>query len=172
MADEGTTAVEEAPEAQEQQDQGAAELGDAGQRALKAVRDEARDAKRQLKAATAELAKLREASLSEQERAVAAAKTEGRTEASRVAAPRLVRAELRAAAAEAGLGRDALSGFLEYADLSKFVGEDGEPDTKAIEAAVKRLGGGRQTDFDGGARTSDAPPKNMNDLIRRQAGVG
>jgi hypothetical protein len=79
---------------------------------------------------------------------------------------------LRAAAAEAGLAKEALAGFLEYADLSRFVGEDGAPDDKAITAAVKKLGGsGRPTDFDGGARTPASTPADMNALIRRTAGV-
>lgn len=132
---------------------------------------EAAKYRKELRAAQAELEKVRQAGLSEQERAVAAAKAEGLTAAQRAAAPRLVRAELRAAAAEAGLGKDALAGFLEYADLSKFVTDDGEPDDKAIAAAVKRLGGGRQTDFDGGARRTADKPADMNAFIRRRAGV-
>lgn len=133
---------------------------------------EAATYRRQLRETQRELDKVKAASMSEQERAVAEAKAAGQTEAARAAAPRLVRAELRAAAADAGLGKDALAGFLEYADLSKFVGDDGEPDTKAIEAAVKKLGGtGRSTDFDGGARTPAAKPTDMNSLIRHQAGV-
>jgi hypothetical protein len=121
--------------------------------------------------AAKELEKVRAAAMSEQEKAVAAAKAEGLTEAQRTAAPRLVRAELRAAAAEAGLGKEALDGFLEYADLNRFVDDSGEPDGKAIAAAVKRLGGtGKRTDFDGGARTSAGKPGDMNALIRQHAG--
>ncbi|GAA2566255.1 hypothetical protein GCM10010435_44290 [Winogradskya consettensis] len=122
--------------------------------------------------AAKELEKVRAAAMSEQERAVAEAKTAGQTEASRAAAPRLVRAELRAEAVEAGLAKEALDGFLEYADLSKFVGDDGEPDSKAIAAAVKRLGGGKATNFDGGPRTTAAKPADMNALIRQAAGLG
>jgi hypothetical protein len=123
--------------------------------------------------AAKELEKVRAAAMSEQERAVAEAKSAGLTEAQKATAPRLVRAELRAAAAEAGLGKDALAGFLEYADLSKFVTDDGEPDDKAIAAAVKRLGGtGQRPDFDGGARTTAAKPADMNSLIRQHAGRG
>lgn len=171
MAEEGT-AVQDAPAATDEQQQTNDELGDAGQRALQAERAKAKDAARQLKAATAELEKLRAASLSDQEKAVAEAKTAGQAEAARANAPRLVRAELRAAAAESGLAKQALDGFLDYADLSKFVGDDGEPDSAAIAAAVKRLGGGQATDFDGGARTPAGKPADMNSLIRRQAGLG
>jgi hypothetical protein len=148
------------------------DLGEAGQKALREERTKAKDLGRQLREAQRELEKFRTASMSEQEKAVAAAKAEGATEASRTSAPRLVKAELRAAAAEAGLSKDALAGFLDYADLSKFVTDDGEPDDKAIAAAVKRLGGGSATDFDGGARTPAGKPADMNSLIRRQAGLG
>lgn len=123
--------------------------------------------------AAKELEKVRAAAMTEQEKATAEAKAAGLAEAQRAATPRLIRAELRAAAAEAGLAKDALDGFLEYADLSKFAGDDGEPDGKAIAAAVKRLGGtGRGTDFDGGARGGSAKPQDMNSLIRLKAGVG
>lgn len=124
--------------------------------------------------AAKELEKVRAAAMTEQEKAVAEARTVGATEAARAAAPRLVRAELRAAAADAGLPKGALAGFLEYADLTRFVGDDGEVDEKAIAAAVKKLGGGdsRRTDFDGGARGQSAKPTDMNSLIRHAAGVG
>jgi hypothetical protein len=122
--------------------------------------------------AAKELEKVRAAAMSETEKAVAEAKTAGAAEAARVAAPRLVKAELRAAAADAGLPRDSLAGFLEYADLSRFVGDDGEVDDKAISAAIKKLGGGKTADFDGGARTTAAKPADMNSLIRHAAGLG
>lgn len=157
---------------EQQSTDGADDLGDAGKRALQEVRREAREAKARLKAATAELEKVRAASMTEQEKAVAQAKTAGATEAARAAAPRLVRAELRASAAEAGLTKDALAGFLEYADLSRFVGDDGEVDDRAISAAIKKLGGGKPADFDGGARTPAPKGTDMNSLIRRSAGMG
>jgi hypothetical protein len=140
------------------------DLGDAGRRALNEER-------RARKAAERELANLRKASMSDQERAAAEARAAGAAEASRAAAPRLVRSELRAAAAEAGLSRDALAGFLEYADLGRFVGDDGEVDDKAITAAIKKLGGGKPADFDGGARASAPAPQSMSAIIRRQAGI-
>ena len=148
------------------QDAGKTDLGDAGKRAL----DEERRAR---KAAEKELAALRKASMTEQEKAIAEAKTAAATEANKATAPRLVRAELRAAAAEAGLPKQALDGFLKYADLSRFVNDAGEPDDKAIAAAVKDLGGttNGRADFDGGARGGSARPQSMNDLIRQKAGV-
>jgi hypothetical protein len=119
-----------------------------------------------------ELKKRAAAAMTDQERAVAEAELRGRTAALAGAGTRLARAEIRAAAA-GRVDADALSGFLEYADLSKFLGADGEPDAKAIEAAVGRLAGPtRQTNFDGGARTTGAKPTDMNALIRRLAGLG
>lgn len=131
---------------------------------------EAAKYRRELRAAQAELEKVRQAGLSEQEKAIAAAKAEAAAEAARSAAPRLVRAEFRAAAA-GQIDKQTLDAYLEDVDLTRFIGEDGEPDLKAIEARIKRLGGGRQTDFDGGARTTAARGTDMNSLIRRAAGV-
>lgn len=169
---EDTTTVEDAPEAAGQQQTDDDWETSEGKGGKKAVLGELAEARRTAKAAQRELEKVRTASMTDQEKAVADAKAAGQTEGARAAAPRLVRAELRAAAAEASLPKAALDGFLEYADLSRFVGDDGEPDSKAIEAAVKRLGGGQATNFDGGARTSAGKPTDMNSLIRRQAGLG
>lgn len=133
---------------------------------------EAAKYRRELRDAQRELEKIRAASMTEQEKAVAEAKQAGRTEALATVGARLATAELRAAAA-GRVDKATLDGFLEYADLTKFVGEGGEPDGKAIEAAVKKLGGDpRPTDFDGGARTPAGKPADMNSLIRRGAGLG
>jgi hypothetical protein len=140
------------------------DLGDAGRRALAEER-------RARKVAERELANLRRAAMSDQERAVAEAKAAGQAEASRAAAPRLVKAEFRAAAA-GQVDKQTLDAYLEDVDLTKFVTDDGEPDLKAIEARIKRLGGGKPADFDGGARTPAAKPSDMNSLIRRAAGLG
>lgn len=119
-----------------------------------------------------DLKKRAASAMTDAERAAAEAETRGRTAALAEAGPRLARAEFRATAAGV-LDTATLDGFLEYADLSKFVGTDGEPDAKAIAAAVKKLGGERRSpDFDGGARRSAGKSTDMNALIRRQAGVG
>lgn len=156
------TAPEAAPEAEE--------TSTTDPRITKANQEAARYRK-EARAAQAELEKVRQAGLSEQEKAIAAAKTEAATEAAKAAAPRLVKAELRAAAADAGLPKEALAGFLEYADLTRFVTDDGEVDEKAVGAAIKKLGGGKPADFDGGARTTAAKGTDMNSLIRLRAGV-
>src|SRR5690349_21508203 len=110
--------------------------------------------------------------MSEQEKAVAEAEQRGVQSATAKVGARLVRAEFRAAAA-GRVETDALSAYLEDVDLTKFLGDDGEPDTKAIEARIARLGGSaKRTDFDGGARTPAGKPADMNSLIRRAAGRG
>lgn len=122
--------------------------------------------------AATELDKFRKAQMTETEKAVAEAEQRGRSAATTAAAGRLARAEFRAAAA-GRVERDALDGFLEYADLSKFVGDDGEPDVKSIDAVVKRLAGPQKPpDFDGGARQTAGKTTDMNALIRQRAGLG
>lgn len=92
-------------------------------------------AKENAKAAT-ELEQFRQQSMTEQEKAVAAARDEGRSEGLRNAGARLVEAEVRAAAKGRVPDVDAL---LEVLDPSKFLGEDGEPDRDAIAAWVDRF---------------------------------
>jgi hypothetical protein len=166
MSDTTAEATETAPEAEQEVPESTEDPR------ISKANQEAAKYRRELRAAQAELEKVRQAGLSEQEKAVSVAKAEGHAEALRAAAPRMVRAELRAAAAESGVAKYALDGFLEYADLSKFVGDDGEPDSKAIAAAMKKLGGGKPADFDGGARTTAPKGADMNSLIRHAAGIG
>jgi hypothetical protein len=122
--------------------------------------------------AVKELERLKASQMTETEKAVAEAEARGRAAGQTESGKRLVRAEFRAAAA-GRVDKEALNAYLEDVDLSRFVGEDGEPDLKAIESRIAKLGGAeRRTDFDGGARTPAAKTPNMNDLIRRAAGVG
>jgi hypothetical protein len=119
-----------------------------------------------------DLKKRAAAAMTEQERAVAEAEERGKAAATAAAAERLARAEFRAAAS-GRVDKDTLDAYLDDADLKKFIGADGEPDTKAIAARIAKLGGGgKGTNFDGGARSSSDKPTDMNALIRRQAGLG
>lgn len=120
-----------------------------------------------------DLKKRAAAAMTEQEKAVAEAEQRGRSAALSASGVRLAKAEFRAAAAGT-VSADALDGFLEYADLKRFVDDDGEPDAKAIAAAIKKLSGGTgiATNYDGGARTNADKPADMNALIRRAAGHG
>ena len=106
-----------------------------------------------------ELATLKAANMSEQEKAVTAAEKAGRTAAIAEAAPQIAQARLEAAAARAGVD---LSEFAEFIDLKKFVGEDGQVDDKAIKAAVTKFaklappGAGRSGgDMGGGGGSGD-----------------
>lgn len=163
--DDGGTATDADTGTGTGQQTGQADLGDAGQRALA----EERKAR---KAAERDLAALRKASMTEQEKAVTEARAAGLAEAAKAAGPRLVRAEFRAAATNR-VDKETLDAYLEDVDLSKFLSDDGEPDVKAIEARIKRLGGGDgRTNFDGGARGGTAKPQDMSSLIRLHAGVG
>jgi hypothetical protein len=98
------------------------------------------DAVKERDALKAELDQFRQSTMSEQEKlltkAVKEAEAKGRGDALTAVGQRLVRAEFRAAAA--GAIPD-LDGVLDDLNLAKFVGADGEPDAKQIEAAVRRL---------------------------------
>ncbi len=98
------------------------------------------DAVKKAETLQAELEQFRQASMSETEKALAKAtkdaEARGRAEALTAVGQRLVRAEFRALSA--GAIPD-LDGVLDDLNLAKFIGADGEPDTKAIEAAVRRL---------------------------------
>ncbi|MFF3398250.1 hypothetical protein ACFYW6_07025 [Streptomyces sp. NPDC002659] len=111
------------------------------------------------KGAVDELATLRAANMSEQEKAVSAAEKAGRTAALAEAAPQIAQARLEAAAARAGVD---LTPLAEWIDLKKFVGEDGTVDDKAIKAAVEKFsklapkGAGRSGgDLGGGSGSGD-----------------
>lgn len=121
------------------------------------------------KQAAAELEKQRKASMTEADRAVAEAEERGRTSAAQEYGKRLATSEIRAVAADAGAD---MAGVFDYLDLSRFVGEDGEPDEKAIKAFVDGLPKKESgpPSFDGGTRTPPPAPQGMTGLIRKAAG--
>ncbi|MFD8685365.1 hypothetical protein [Streptomyces sp. NPDC059651] len=111
------------------------------------------------KSAVSELETLRTANLTEQEKAVKAAEQTGRTAAAAEYGKKLAAAEFRAAVAGAGINLGEASDLI---DTTKFVGDDGDVNTDAITAAVKKLaklaprGAGRSgADLTGG--TSEQP---------------
>lgn len=89
-------------------------------------------------AAQAELDKLREATASEQEKAIAAARREASAEAAKAFGARLAEAQFRVSAA-GRLSEEQVTGLLAVADLGKFVDDNGDPDVEAITAAVSRV---------------------------------
>jgi hypothetical protein len=86
--------------------------------------------------AAKELEQLRQASMSDLEKAVAIARQEARTEALRESGTRLVDASVRLAAAGRGVDVDAL---LDGLDRNRFLTDEGEPNEKAILQWVDRL---------------------------------
>ena len=120
------------------------------------------------KKAAAELSKLQQASLSEQERAVALARDEGRAEGQKAANERLLRAEVRALAAGVLVDPDVAVQLL---DLSGYEpNESGEFDRKAIRRDLEDLvkakpylaPGPGSGAGEGGARGAPAPNSALN----------
>lgn len=179
MPDDGDNGAQQGTEQQNQPDTqttepatGEGALGDAGKQALDRMKAERAEAQKEAKALRVELDKVRQASMSETERAIAEAKAAGRTEAASEFGKRLVKSELAIAAAKRNPDFDTAG--LDYLDLSRFVGDDGEPDAKAIAGAVERLvpAPSGAPSFDGGARNSPPKTGDMNSIIRKAAGLG
>lgn len=117
-----------------------------------------------------ELEDVRKSSMSEAEKAVAEAEARGRTTAATEFGKRLATSEIRAEAASAGAD---ITGVFDYIDLTRFVGEDGEPDTKAIKAFVGALPTKEMPppSFDGGSRTPPSGGRgDMNQMLRKASG--
>jgi len=127
------------------------------------------------KAAAAELEKARKASMTETERAVAEAEERGRLSAVAAYGQRLAQTEWIAEAARRNPSFDAASA-LEDLNLAKFIGEDGEPNSKAIAASVARLvpegstGPTPPPSFDGGTRQAAPGGADFNQMLRQAAG--
>lgn len=159
---EGTTPPEGGQPAEKPADK---PLGEGGERALAEER-------RARKAAEKRIAELERSKLSDDEKAIADAREDGRKAAASEFGTRLARSSFTAAAAARNAGFK-VADLFEYVDLAKFVGDDGEPDEKAIEAAVKRLIPESQAvppDFEPGTRTPSPKAPSMNDMIRKAAG--
>jgi hypothetical protein len=149
------------------------DLGDPGKKALEAERAARKEAEKARKALERELEQVRTANLSDAERAVAEAEARGRTAAMSEFGQRLVRSDFVAEAARRNPEFNATD-VLDDLNFSRFVGEDGEPDAKAIAKAVERLvplAGPRYGNADQGPRTSSSAP-DFNAELRRAAGRG
>ncbi len=148
------------------------DLGDAGKKAIDAMKSERNAARTEAKRLATELEQFRTASMSETEKQIEEARKAGRTEAGTEFGKRLVRTQFDAVAGRRNPDYD-IAPALELLDLTKLLGEDGEPDAKAIAAAVERLVPEAQSgppSFDGGARTSPPATTGMNQLLRQAAG--
>jgi hypothetical protein len=123
-------------------------------------------------AAAKEQERQRLASMTESERKEAEAELRGWTSAVEALGERLVRSQFLAAAAKRNADHDT-EPLLEDLNLKKYIGDDGEPDAKAIAKAVERLVPAPPSgppSFDGGARKSAPGTPDMNQLLRAAAG--
>lgn len=82
-----------------------------------------------------------EANKKPEQKVIDQAAADARAEERRKAAPRIVTAEFKSAAAEEGVDKALLAVFLEDIDPLKYLDKDGEPDTEKIEKRVKALAG-------------------------------
>jgi hypothetical protein len=85
---------------------------------------------------------------------------------------RLAMTQVHAALAEAGIKKSDVEGLLELVDPTTLL-TDGEPNEKAINklaASLTKVAGKVTPDRDQGRKGGNAPP-NMNDIIRRAAGI-
>lgn len=126
--------------------------------------------------AQSELDKLRDATATEQDKAIAQARKEASTEAARSFGSRLAEAQFRVAAA-GRLDGDQLDGLLEVVDLGRFVDDNGDPDIEAITSAVSRVApkapDGYAPDEAQGARSA-TPALNsdaLTDSLKRAVGA-
>ena len=126
---------------------------------------------KRLRKAEQELARLQEANTTEAEKAIAAARAEGRTEALSVANKRIITAEVKATAA--GVLQDP-DDAIRLLDLDTFeVDDDGNVDTKAIKAEIAALAkakpylavGAKPAPLPAGGVTPSTGPS-MDDVIR------
>lgn len=155
---------------------GADALGDAGKKALDAMKAERKTAKDEAAAAKQELADYKAAvALKDkpaEEQALEAARAEARTEATTLANKRILRSELKALAT--GKLADPTDAAL-YIDLDDFtVNDDGETDTDALNEAIDtllekkpHLAAQKQNRFngdaDGGAKGKDSKPSQLSE---------
>ena len=116
---------------------------------LEALRGALANERRQRKAAEIKFARLRQQHMTDHEKALQAARAEGRAEAFKAAGLRVAAAEFRALAA--GKLADPAT-VLEVLDLSRFVGDEGEVDLVGLTALVDKLAAALGTDRDGRGR--------------------
>lgn len=116
--------------------------------------------------AAAELEGLRNASLSDSEKAVENAKAEGRKQALQEVSMRLVDAEFKVAAAGRPVNVDAL---LDGLDRTRFVNEEGEVDSERVSAFIDGLAPKVKADMGQGSRDS-AYKKSTADLFSDATG--
>lgn len=158
-----------APETPAEQPQGGSEAKTFDADYVEKLRKENAAHRTEKNALAKELEAIRKSTMSETEKAVAEAEARGRTTATQEFGKRLAQSEIRAAAADSAAD---LAGVFDYLDLARFVGEDGEPDSKAIKAFVEALPKKSQLapSMDLGQRGAPAATQDFNQTLRRAAG--
>lgn len=159
-------------------DPSAGDLGEAGKRALAEERNARKAAEKAAKDAQTALDDLKKSSMTDHERALAEERAKIRKEVLGEANARLLRTEIRAAAA--GKLADPGDAAALLGDIDRFVNNDGEPDTKAIASAIERLVRDKPYLAAAGTRPGPLPgggakPRSgfsINDEIRQMAGRG
>ena len=115
------------------------DLGEAGKKVLRELRSAERDAQRRAEAAEQELADLRSATQTDQEKALAQAKREAAAEERAKFETKLRRSEVRSALRSAGLANDALVELAMKSDHFAALALDDEGRVTGLEAAVTAL---------------------------------
>lgn len=151
-------------------------LGPAGEKALAEWKQRARDAEKASRTQAARLQEIEDRDKSDVQKAAERATAAEQRATAMV--QRAAKAEVRALAASTFADPSDAAAFL---DMSDFVDDTGDIDSKGIEKALadllKRkphLGKEQPAapSFDGGARTTAGAPTDMNALIRQKAGLG
>lgn len=158
-------------------------LGDAGKAALDAERAARKVAEKAARDAQSALKKREDADKSEHERAVDAAREEGKTEVTTAFQKRLLSAEVRARAAGKFANPALALKLVDFGENdAKAWGEDGEINAAAIDAEITRLldaepylkakngATAPAGDLDGGKGAGAKTTVDMNDLIRGRRG--
>lgn len=148
-------------------------LGDAGKAAIQAEREARKASDRRAKTMEAEIAKLREANMSADEKALASAKQEGRSEAAKDFGTRLAATQFDALAGRRNADFDTAA-ILDDLNLAKYVDENGDVKADELKAAVERLvpeATNAPPSFDRGHQQQAPKGANMNQIIRTAAGV-
>jgi hypothetical protein len=141
---------------------------------LTAALEKERDLRKRYETSAKEAENARKASMTESERAVAEAEERGRLTAVTAYGQRLARTQYEAEAARRNPAYN-VADVLDDLNLAKFLGEDGEPDSKAIAASVARLvpeadTAPRYGNADQGPRANPATGPDMNSFIRKATG--
>jgi hypothetical protein len=140
---------------------------------LTAALEKERDLRKRYETSAKEAENARKASMTESERAVAEAEERGRLTAVTAYGQRLARTQYEAEAARRNPAYN-VADVLDDLNLAKFLGEDGEPDGKAIAASVARLvpeaGPPRFGAADQGPRSNPTTGPDMNSFIRKATG--